>query len=394
MSISKADAVASYLHLQVVSLSSGMFLKQPQAPLSVTLLAGRNRALRALVLEQLMAKAEACSQDLTVLSFDRQRRRLTANSTVRFRWANNKSIRISQPGLVVPFRADIFLELNAIIREHLPDEVVVELTDNAELPGVCDTLMRHFPGGIDLRKIARLKRSITIMEAAGLADDFWTREVASETEVSSGPDSEDAYSHAHTLARSIECSDTVVLSDAITVAPESLGTAIRLLRAVNPGATIVDTRLFRFDSIPVAGSVDEDLRDAETDISPSHLRARWVVSDDDFARLELQTSRPLHPQRFYEFVQGGWRGVLRGRGQVRIASQPGAYRLWSQAGQVGVVGSKASDRSPEWTQNMTFVGPREACMTACRHLEASLLTDEEIELGVRLWRAFIDPLRE
>ena len=43
---------------------------------------------------------------------------------------------------------------------------------------------------------------------------------------------------------------------------------------------------------------------------------------------------------------------------------------------------------------MTFVGPKEVCANACRQLEECLLTEEEFELGPRLWRTFVDPLRD
>ena len=40
---------------------------------------------------------------------------------------------IAQPGLVVPFRADLFIELQAIARGRPADHVVVELDSNDEL---------------------------------------------------------------------------------------------------------------------------------------------------------------------------------------------------------------------------------------------------------------------
>jgi G3E family GTPase len=178
----------------------------------------------------------------------------------------------------------------------------------------------------------------------------------------------------------------------MTIEPAEIGQAIRLLRGINPRLAIADTRLFRFDSIPVMGSIEESLRAPATEFAGSNLEAQWVIFDEDFARMTIQASRPLHPQRFYEFVKGGWRGVLRGRGQVQIASQPGTSRLWSQAGQVGILGSKAPTVSTERT--LTLVGSRKACVDAGRRFEESLLTDQEMELGSRLWCAFSDPIKE
>ena len=124
-----------------------------------------------------------------------------------------------------------------------------------------------------------------------------------------------------------------------------------------------------------------------------------VVSDADCARVLIQAAWPFHPQRFHKFIKGAWRGVLRGRGFVWIASQPGTCYLWSQAGRVGVLSPKASvvlsaygAPAKGWPQHVTFVGPQKVSAKACRHLEECLLTEGEFELGPRLWGAFVDPL--
>src|ERR1700722_7757595 len=111
-----------------------MLLPDPSPPLRVTLLAGPNRALRGPIVEQLVA--DLSPQAVTVLSFDRERRPIERNprSRVDFRRAESKRIKIAQPGLVVPFRADLFIELHAIARERSADHVVVELDRNDDLP--------------------------------------------------------------------------------------------------------------------------------------------------------------------------------------------------------------------------------------------------------------------
>jgi G3E family GTPase len=365
-----------------------------QASLNVTLLAGPNRVLRELVLEQLIGRAHADSRRLAVLTFDRERQLVPVDRAVEFQCAETKQIKIAQPGRIMPFRADLFLELSAISRKGIAEEVVIELAGNGELPAARDTLTQTFPGGINLGGVARLTRSIIMLEAAGLPQMFWTTEAAGEPEGLEDCNSESACSRAHGLARSIECADTVVLTDSFTSEPEQLGRVIRLLRAMNPELAVVDTRLLRFDSIPVMGLVGQELQKTLTECVVPRLQARWAILDQDFARMTIEASRPLHPQRFHEFVEGGWRGVLRSRGQVRIASQPATSRHWSQTGRVGVLGSKTSDLSTGWSQTMTFVGDRDACVNACRGFEESLLTNEEMELGSRIWLAFRDPLRD
>ena len=298
-----------------------------------------------------------------MLTFDPQRQSLAANQPAVLRRVEPKQIRIAQPGLIVPFRADLFLELNAIVRQRSADEVIVELAGEVELPGARDTLLDRFPGGIYLGNIARLTRSIRVVHVNGLLEEFWAPQVASEPEETENVLSESAHSRAHGLARSIECADALAVTDRTAVDQDTFGRAVQLLRGLNPTATIVDTRLENFETVPLAASLDETLWNDDADRAPRQLRSRWAVLDTDCARLVIRAAWPFHPQRFHQFVKGAWRGVLRGRGQVWIASQPETHHLWSQAGRVGVLSPKVAAAlsahgeasAKDWPQNMTFV---------------------------------------
>ena len=368
-----------------------MLLPDP-SPLRVTLLAGPNRALRGPIVEQLIA--ELSPQPVTVLSFDRERCTIERNlrSRVQFRRAESKRITIAQPGVVVPFRADLFIELQAIARERSADHVVVELDSNDELPTARDSLVRRFPGGMDLRSIVRLTRSILVMPANGLSQWFWTDEAAAEPEDTT--DAEGSCSQGHSLSRSIECADTVVITDRQAMDPATLQSAARLIRALNPKAMIADHTMRPLSAYGQPISEGENSNHDDACASVTHLQLRWIMADTRCARARISGGRPVHPKRFLEFVREGWRGVIRGRGEIRLASQPGTYRLWSQAGKVGVLGARNGSISSGWQQDLTLVGPPDTCMEACRNFNASLLSDDEFELGSRLWRSFVDPFKE
>ena len=369
-----------------------MLLPNPQSLPRVTLLAGPDRALRALVLEKLMA--EVRPHHLTVLSFDHHRRPLVTDPHLHFRWAEAKQIHIAQPGQIVPFRADLFIELNAMARAKTSDHIVVELGRNDELPNVRDCLEHRYPGGIDLRSVVRLTRSILILAFNGLTDSFWTDAAAAEPEENNDKHSEGACSRAHSLSKSIECADTIVIADRAKTDPARLAAAVRLLRALNPKAAILDPKLERLESNSLDVGKRMDLSGKETIAVDSNPQMQWAIADPEFSRVEIRGSRPLHPGRFLTFVKEGWRGLIRARGEIRLASQPGIYRIWSQAGRVGVLGSSNSSANGKWHQNLTLVGPSKACIDAGHNFERSLLTDEEIELGPRIWHSFIDPFKE
>ncbi len=376
-----------------------MILKQPDASLKVTLLAGPIRASRALVLSQLIE--EARPRRVAVVTFDPQRQSLTTNHSVPLRRPQPKQIRIAQPGFSTSFRADLYLELNAIVQERSVEEVIIELYGEVEMSGAHDTLLNRFPGGINLANIARLTRSIMAVETKSLCEEFWTDQAASEPEKIGNLPSECTHSHAHRLVRSIECADALAVTDHRTADPHTLAKSLRLLKSINPTAAFVDTQLKKLETGVYPSFPDEAHWHDKADEASPRFQSQWTIRDADSARLVVRAGWPFHPQRFHHFVQGEWRGLLRGRGQVWIASQPDIRYLWSQVGRIGVLsvkptmplsgqGELADER---WPQRMTFVGPEVICEAACRHLEECLLTKEEFELGPRLWRAFSDPLR-
>src|SRR3984957_13025096 len=385
---------ASYLQLSRAWLNLCHALARPIAASPCDFIGRTQRALRGPIVEQLVA--DLSPQAVTVLSFDRERCPIERNprSRVHFLRAESKRIKIAQPGLVVPFRADLFIELRAIARERSADHVVVELDGNEELPAARDSLVYRFPDGMDLRSIVRLTRSILVMPVNGLSRWFWTEAASAEPEDTADTHSESACSQGHSVSRSIECADTVVITDRQAMDPATLQNAARLIRALNPKVTIADQTVKPFTAYGQPRSEDENSSHDDACASVAGLQLRLIIADTRCARVRISGARPIHPKRFLEFVREGWRGVIRGRGEIRLASQPGTHRLWSQAGKVGVLGSKNASPNSGWQQELTLVGPPGACMEACRNFDASLLSDEELELGSRLWRSFVDPFKE
>ncbi len=126
--------------------------------------------------------------------------------------------------------------------------------------------------------------------------------------------------------------------------------------------------------------------------------------------------RPFHAGRFWALIQEDWSGVLRSKGFFWLASRHDMVGVWSQAGGAcqhgpGGLWWAASPRE-EWPeeperlaeieatlqgnggdrrQEMVLIGidVDEAAMTA--RLDACLLTNEEMRLGVEGWALLPDP---
>ena len=177
---------------------------------------------------------------------------------------------------------------------------------------------------MDLRSIVRLTRSILVMPANGLWQWFWTDAAAAEPEDTG--DAESACSQGHSVSRSIECADTVVIIDRHAMDPATLQNAARLIRALNPKAIIADQTVKPITAYGQPMSEDENSNHDDACASIARLQLRWIIADTRCARVRISGALPVHPKRFLDFVREGWRGVIRGRGEIRLASQPGTYR--------------------------------------------------------------------
>jgi G3E family GTPase len=110
--------------------------------------------------------------------------------------------------------------------------------------------------------------------------------------------SEASCSRAHSLSRSIECADTIVIADRVVTDPPSLAEAVRLLGALNPKAAILGPELERLDFNSLSAGKKVDLIGDETLAMDSHLKMEWAIADAEFSRVETHGSRPLHLARF------------------------------------------------------------------------------------------------
>jgi G3E family GTPase len=126
--------------------------------------------------------------------------------------------------------------------------------------------------------------------------------------------------------------------------------------------------------------------------------------------------RPFHPQRFHDLLHEGWPGVLRAKGffwlatrhdQVGVLAQAGILRTHECAGEWWVatpseqwpstseeLAEIKKDWHPVWGdrhQELVFIGHEMNRADLTRRLDACLLTDAEMEQGVKKWKTLKDP---
>ena len=185
-----------------------------------------------------------------------------------------------------------------------------------------------------------------------------------------------------------------------------LGALQALLRKLNPDAEQIVAERGRIDPqrILATGRFDFD-RAASMPGWMAEMRGEESSEQDEFGirSFVYRARRPLHPQRFHEFIQEEWPGVLRSKGFAWLATRHDFVGMWHQAGGSCALSGAgtwwATVGRDEWPeehevraeierntvepfgdrrQEIVVIGRDVDEAALCRRFDACLLTDAEL----------------
>ena len=150
------------------------------------------------------------------------------------------------------------------------------------------------------------------------------------------------------------------------------------------------------------------------------LRGEHVPETEEYgiASTAYRARRPFHPQRFFDFIDRPWVNgkLLRSKGFFWLASKHQDAGSWSQAGglmrhgfagrwwrfvpksqwpkdeeSVAAIMGNWQLSTGDCRQELVFIGQNIDFRQMRAELDACLLNDEEMALGVEGWRQLPDP---
>jgi G3E family GTPase len=218
---------------------------------------------------------------------------------------------------------------------------------------------------------------------------------------------------ADLLIDQVEFADVIVLNKTDLVAPRELRSLRELLCRINPGARLVEARFGAVAPELVLGTDRFDFeRAAQAPGWLRTLRGEEVPETEEhgIGSFLYTAERPFHPERLWRLLDQGQRGVVRAKGFFWIASRPERVLHLSQAGglcriepaggwwteedlaEEGMVGVDVPLEVDEGErrQELVFIGTEMDRAGIVADLDAALLSDAELLLGERAWRALPD----
>ena len=389
----------------------------PVTVLSGFLGAGKTTLLNHILNNRECRRVAVIVNDMSEVNIDAD---LLRNGGAALSRSDEKLVEMTNGCICCTLRDDLLQEVRRLAAEKRFDYLLIESTGISEPLPVATTFDFRDEAGESLADVARLDTMVTVVDAAHLLRDFGSSEFLRDRGESLGDD--DDRTLVDLLVEQIEFADVVVLNKLDLASPAQVEAARKIVRALNPEATVVESTMgcIPLDTVLNTGRFDLEKAQAhplwykELYGAAEHVPETEAYGITSFV---YRARRPFHPARFYDFINRSWPGVIRAKGHFWLATRPDWVGELSHAGAVvrhqamgiwwAAVPRERWPEHPEWRrsieenwdsvfedrrQEIVFIG---AAMdeTAIRaDLDACLVSDSGAgDFDPSRWRDLPDP---
>ena len=336
--------------------------------------------------------------------------------------AEEKLVEMSNGCICCTLREDLLEEVSKLAKEGRFDYLLIESTGISEPLPVAETFTFRDDADQSLNDIARLDTMVTVVDGLNFLLDFQAAESLASRGETLGED--DERSITDLLIEQIEFADVILISKIDLISRCDRAELIAILERLNAQAEIIPMVMGEVPLTKILNTGRFDFeRAAEAPGWLKELRGEHVPETEEYgiASTGYRARRPFHPERFFNFIDRPWSNgkLLRSKGFFWLASKYQEAGNWSQAGglmRYGFAGRwwrfVARDQWPQdldakaeilqkWLpetadcrQELVFIGQHIDFNRLKIELDACLLTDAEMTLGVEGWALLNDPFGE
>ena len=333
--------------------------------------------------------------------------------------SEEKLVEMSNGCICCTLREDLLEEVGKLAKEGRFDYLLIESTGISEPLPVAETFTFRDENEQSLADIARLDTMVTVVDGMNFLLDYQAAESLASRGETLGE--EDERSITDLLIEQIEFADVILISKIDLISSREREELMAILERLNAQAEIIPMVMGEvpLNKILNTGRFDFE-RAAQAPGWLQELRGEHVPETEEFgiASTAYRARRPFHPQRFFDFIDRPWVNgkLLRSKGFFWLASKHQDAGSWSQAGglmrhgfagrwwrfvpksqwpqdeeSVAAIMANWQLSTGDCRQELVFIGQNIDFAQMRTELDACLLTDEEMALGVEGWRQLPDP---
>ncbi len=246
-----------------------------------------------------------------------------------------KLVEMSNGCICCTLREDLLLEVRKLAAEGRFDYLLIESTGIGEPMPVAATFDFTNEDGDSLNDVARIDTMVTVVDAFNLLRDYSSKDLLAQRGETAGED--DNRSLATLLMEQIEFADVVVVNKIDLVDEQRRAEVAGVIKALNPVAEVVYADHGAVPLTSILGTGKFNLERASAMPGWAHeLEGRHTPETEAYGihSFVLRSHDPLHPQRFADFMEMPFAGLLRAKGYIWLASRPSWVLSYSRAGNV------------------------------------------------------------
>ncbi|WP_455911542.1 zinc metallochaperone GTPase ZigA [Pseudomonas putida] len=333
--------------------------------------------------------------------------------------SEEKLVEMSNGCICCTLREDLLEEVGKLAKEGRFDYLLIESTGISEPLPVAETFTFRDENEQSLADIARLDTMVTVVDGMNFLLDYQAAESLASRGETLGE--EDERSITDLLIEQIEFADVILISKIDLISSREREELMAILERLNAQAEIIPMVMGEvpLNKILNTGRFDFE-RAAQAPGWLQELRGEHVPETEEYgiASTAYRARRPFHPQRFFDFIDRPWMNgkLLRSKGFFWLASKHQDAGSWSQAGglmrhgfagrwwrfvpksqwpqdqeSVAAIMANWQLSTGDCRQELVFIGQNIDFNQMRAELDACLLTDEEMAVGVEGWRLLADP---